>query len=373
MRAVTGGSGPVVVGVVGAGVISDEYLRNLTAFRDVRVVYVADLDGSRAAERAAEHGVAESGDLTGLLQRADVEVVVNLTVPSAHADVTRAALRAGKNVWVEKPFATTRREGQDLLEEAEVLGLRLAGAPDTFLGPGFQTALRTLREGTVGTPLSAFACTQGPGPERWHPNPGFLYEVGAGPLFDMGPYYLTALVQLLGPIEAVTARSSTSREVRVISEGPNAGATFPVRVPTHLTGIIDFRSGAFAQVVLSFDSPIRRSGILELNGTLGALTIPDPNTFDGDHVAWLHAAEEPPPTPPDPPLGWRRGLGVLDLARSMRCGTPERASGALAYHVLDAMVGLAESAVDRVPVPVQSTISVAESLPPRWDPSEATL
>ena len=369
----TGRTGPVGVGVVGAGFISAEYLRNLTSFPDLRVVCVADIDEAKAARRAHEFGVPCSGGLVDVLRHDDIEVVVNLTVPSAHAQVTHAALEAGRHVWVEKPFATDLQAGSHLLEEAGRRGLRIAGAPDTFLGAGNQSALSTVRRDVVGKPLSAFASMQGPGPELWHPSPAFYYSVGAGPLFDMGPYYLTTLIQIFGPIEQVTARVSTSREWREMRSGPNAGQSLEVHVPTHYVGTIDFEDGGFAQVVFSFDSPIRRTGVLEVNGTRGVVAMPDPNTFEEDHRVWGFGDEEPTRMLVESPGGHGRGLGVLDLARSVRSGVQERASGALACHVLDAMAAMDDAASARLPVPVTSSVAVPDLLPAEWDPTQATL
>ena len=216
------GAGRVGVGVIGAGVISTQYLDNLTTFPDVEVLFIADLDVSRAREQADKYGIAGSGTTAELLAHPDIEIVVNLTIPAAHVAVALEALEAGKNVWTEKPIALDRESGALLLAEAQRLGLRVATAPDTFLGAGLQTASRMIADGRIGAPLTALALFQVPGPESWHPNPDFLYAAGAGPLFDMGPYYLTTLVQNLGPVSRVAATASTSRASRVIGSGPRA-------------------------------------------------------------------------------------------------------------------------------------------------------
>jgi predicted dehydrogenase len=365
--------GPVSVGVVGAGVISHEYLSNLTSFPDLEVVFVADLDEARAAQRASEHGVPAAGSVQQLLEQPDIEIVVNLTIPAAHAEVTRAALESGKHVWVEKPLATNRREGYELLEESKRRGLLLAGAPDTFLGTGHQAALRALRNGEVGTPLTAFGCMQVPGPEAWHHNPEFFYNTGAGPLFDMGPYYLTLLVQVFGPLSHVTARSSTSRQVRTINSGPREGQQFQVNVPTHVAGCADFSNGRSAQFIFSFDSPFQRTGLLEIMGTDGALAMPDPNGFNDPHVLWAVDGGPENDAPIDPVPGPGRGLGVLELARALRAGAPARASGELAFHVLDALVAIEQAARDRSRVAIDSTVEMAPTLPTGWSPEAATL
>ena len=207
---------PVGVGVIGAGVISDTYLENLTGFPDLRVLFVADLVPERAAEQAAKHGIPGSGTVNELLDRPDIEIVVNLTVPAAHVEVGLAALDAGKHVWAEKPLAMDRESARKLLDRAKERGLRVASAPDTVLGAGLQTARRAIDEGRIGEPRSALALFQTPGPESWHPAPEFLFEAGGGPLLDMGPYYLTELVQLLGPVRRVTGAGERVRETRVI-------------------------------------------------------------------------------------------------------------------------------------------------------------
>ena len=220
--------GPVGVAVVGCGTISNEYLRNLTSFPDLRVLFCADLDLERAKEQAAKYGVPEAGTAAQALRRPDVELVVNLTIPAAHAEVTSAALAAGKSVWTEKPLALDTATGQRLVAEADRAGLRLGCAPDTVLGAGLQTAWRLMAEGVIGVPQTALTLMQNPGPERWHPDPEFLFQRGAGPLFDIGPYYLSVLAMTFGPAEQVAAAGHRSRDTRVIASGPRAG-TVPRR------------------------------------------------------------------------------------------------------------------------------------------------
>ncbi|MFD0665244.1 Gfo/Idh/MocA family protein [Thermocatellispora tengchongensis] len=272
--------GPVGVGVVGTGVISAQYLRNLTAFPDVRVVGVADLDPERAAAVAAEHGVPAAPDVASLLATPEVEIVLNLTIPAAHAAVATAALQAGKHVYGEKPLALDPAEGEKVLAEAASRGLRVGNAPDTFLGAGLQSAGRALQQGVIGTPVAVSAITQGPGPEGWHPSPEFLYQRGGGPLFDLGPYYLTAITALLGPVSRVAATARRARDRRVIGSGPKAGTSFEVEVPTHVTALLDLASGAGVAATFSFDSALPRHAI-EIIGTEGVLALPDPNTFTG--------------------------------------------------------------------------------------------
>nr|WP_055504498.1 Gfo/Idh/MocA family oxidoreductase [Nonomuraea pusilla] len=363
-------AGPVGVALVGAGVISGQYLRNLTAFPDVRVIGVADLDTDRAAAVAGEFGVPVSGTLDDVLAVPEVEIVVNLTVPSAHAEVALRSLRAGKHVYGEKPFALDLDEAAKVAAEADGRGLRLGGAPDTFLGAGLQSALRALREGLIGVPVAVTAATQNLGPESWHPNPEFFYQPGGGPLFDLGPYYLTALVALLGPAARVAARTRRARDHRVVGSGPKAGTAFPVAVPTHVHALIDF-PGTTATTTFSFDSAVNRR-MIEIIGTEGALSLPDPNTFEGPLLARGPADAD-----------WRelpvagttagRGIGVLDLARALRAGTPHRASGELAAHVLDLMTAITVAGERGEFLPVRSTVASPEPLPQDWDPYARTL
>jgi predicted dehydrogenase len=365
-------TGPVGVGVVGAGVISDTYLENLTAFPDVRVLAVADLDVGRARAQAAKHGVPQGGTVAELLAHPGIELVVNLTIPAAHVEVGLSALDAGKSVWAEKPLALDRQTGRKLLDRAREKGLRVASAPDTVLGAGLQTARRAVDAGRIGEPRTALALFQTPGPESWHPAPEFLFQAGGGPLLDMGPYYLTELVQLLGPIARVTGAGGQARATRVIGSGPRAGTEFPVTVPTTVTALVEFVRGGSAQVVLSFDSALTRTGFVEVSGTLGTVVLPDPNRFDGSTGLHLLGVAEPEELAAQGHAA-ARGTGALELARAIRADVPERASGELAYHVLDAMLAIDESITRGQAVEVESTAEVPPALPDGWDPYAATL
>jgi predicted dehydrogenase len=361
--------GPVGVGIIGAGAISSQYLQTLTECPDVRVLFVADLDAARAAERATEFGIPASGDVQELLDHPGIEIAVNLTIPAVHVEVSLRSLRAGKNVWSEKPLALDRASGAKLLTEAARRGLRVAAAPDTFLGPGIQTVRRLVDEGRIGTALSALALFQTPGPESWHPAPDFLYASGGGPLLDMGPYYATALVQVFGPVARVAASESTAFATRVIGSGPRAGESFPVSVPTHVGALIEFESGASAQAVFSFQSAQRRTGFLEIAGSSATIVAPDPNGFEGDVVIVSATDREVIPTASSS----GRGVGIIDLARSIRAGVPERASGDLSYHVLDILTSIGEAAQLSDFVEVSSSVSQSAPVPPTWDPRAITL
>jgi len=366
------GSGPVGVGVIGAGNISTQYLTTLTGLPDLRVLFVADLDLDRARVQAETFAVPRHGSVDQLLDDDDIEIVVNLTIPAAHAEVGQRILAAGKNVWSEKPLALDHESGRALLASADAAGLRVACAPDTVLGAGIQSALRAIARGDIGEPLTALTLFQVPGPESWHPDPEFLFARGAGPLFDMGPYYLSTLVHAFGAIERVSAVSSTSHATRSIGSGPRAGTSFPVGVPTHHAAIIGFASGQSAQSTFSFQDAHPRIGFVEISGTEGTIVLPDPNRFDGDSALWRFGSDEPTTLAATGSTN-ARGSGVLDLARSIRHGVAERASGALAAHVLDAMLAITLAAETRAPVELHSALERPEPLPADWDPAAATL
>ena len=370
MSAAEARTGKVGVGVIGAGVISTQYLENLTTFPDLDVRFVADIDEERASSQAAAFGVPGSGSVAELLADDAIEIVVNLTIPKVHVEVALQALAAGKHVWSEKPFSLDRESGRELLDAAHAAGLRVATAPDTFLGAGIQSARRLVESGAIGAPLTALTLMQSPGPESWHPNPDFLFQEGAGPLFDIGPYYITTLVQLFGPVAKVSAAVSKARETRIIGSGPRAGEEFTVTVPTHVSALYEFRSGQTAQCVFSFDSKLSRVQF-EVAGAEGTLVVPDPNGFDGELV--IHRSRDEVETIPSHGSTTSRGTGVLELARAIRAGRPERASGEQAYHVLDVMVSTIEAGTSGTPVVIESTVAVAPSLPEDWDPRAATL
>ncbi|MET0352720.1 Gfo/Idh/MocA family oxidoreductase [Plantibacter sp. lyk4-40-MEA-4] len=363
-------TGTVGVGLIGAGVISDQYLGNLVTFPDLDVRFVADLDLERAKTQAEKYGVPGHGSVAELLADPEIEIVVNLTIPKVHVEVAMQILDAGKHVWSEKPFALDRESGQALLAAAKEKGLRVATAPDTFLGAGIQSARRLVEAGGIGQPLTALTLMQSPGPESWHPNPDFLFQDGAGPLFDIGPYYITALVQLFGPIARVTALASQAFPQRTIGSGPRAGESFDVTVPTHVSALFEFESGQLAQSVFSFDSKLGRTQF-EVAGSTGTLVVPDPNTFEGDLLVY-GGGEEPEAIPSTGPTQGR-GTGVVELAQAIRAGRPERASGELAYHVLDVMVSTAESGLSRTSVDVVSTVELAPALPESWTPADGTF
>lgn len=371
MAGATRRTGPVGVGIIGAGVISTTYLDNLTAFGDTEVLAVGDLFPEAARARAAEYGVGVAGEVSDVLDHPDVELVINLTIPVAHAEVAGQAVAAGKHVWNEKPLSLDRASGQALLKAADAAGLRVGCAPDTFLGTGLQQTRRLLESGVIGTPLNALVLMQGPGPESWHPNPAFLFAEGAGPLFDIGPYYLTALTQFFGAVSSVAAISAKAHDTRTIGSGPRAGEVFDVTVPSQHAALVAYASGQSATMIFSFDSAVPRT-LLEVTGTDGALLVPDPNQFAGE-IKVRHRDDEDWQVVAETTEVSSRGTGALDMARAIREDRPHRAQGALAYHVLDTMIAISESAEQGEFVRVASTVDKPEPLPEDWDPAAVTV
>ena len=365
-------SDPVGVAVIGCGIISDEYLSNLTSFPDLRVLVCADLDPERARERAEKYGVPETASTAQAVAHPGVELVVNLTVPSAHVEVAQQAVAEGKSVWNEKPLALDTTAGRGLLAAAARAGVRVGCAPDTVLGAGLQTARRLIDSGMIGEPQAALTLMQDSGPERWHHDPEFLFRRGGGPLFDMGPYYLSTLATLLGPAEHVAALGRRSRASRVIGSGPRAGTAFEVEVPTHVAALIGYAGGPAATLVLSFDSPLRRHGFVEITGTEATLSLPDPNAFDGD-IRVRATGSDDWETVPSAGTTAGRGLGALDLARALRAGTAHRASGELALHVLDVMEAVTRSIAGGTFERVATTFDTPEAVPADWDPCARTI
>ncbi|APU16448.1 MULTISPECIES: Gfo/Idh/MocA family protein [Actinoalloteichus] len=355
------------VGVVGCGTISRAYLENLIRIPSVRVVACGDLLPERAAEAAALAGVDVWGGPETVVGSPDVDLVLNLTIPAVHAEVAEAALAAGQHVYGEKPIANSRAELAGLVAAAERADRRLGSAPDTFLGAGVQSAIRFIQAGGIGRPLSAVVSCQGPGPESWHPAPEFLFAAGGGPLLDMGPYYVTALVAMLGPVERVSAVARQAWSERVIGSGPRAGTRFPVVAPTHTSAQIELACGAVVTAVFSFDTALRRQGVLEVNGTEGTLRLPDPNRFDGVLRLRRPGAQEWEDLPTvGATLG--RGLGVAEMAEAIRAGRPHRADARLAGHVLDTLLSIGESAEQARFVPVTSRCASPAPLGDDWSP-----
>lgn len=362
---------PMRAGIIGAGNISTAYLNNLVRTPDVTVTSIADLDSPRAAQRAAEYGVSWARTVDDLLTDPDIDLVINLTVPAAHVSVGLHAIIAGKHVYGEKPLGLDTASARTLLESGAAAGLRTATAPDTVLGPGIQTALRMIADGTIGRPLSAVVRFEVSGPESWHPSPEFLFARGGGPLFDMGPYYLTSLVMALGSVIRIHGVGGTSRATRVIGSGPRAGTAFPVEVPTLVAGLLEFESGAIAQVTFSFQSAKSTTGVLEISGEDGTLVLPDPNMFYGTLGLWRSGADAPDLIEiPEPAI--TRGTGVVELARAIWESRPERCSGALGLHVLEIMEALQSAVQAGGPVDIASRAPDVSPMASDWSPLTST-
>jgi len=340
--------GPVRVGVVGCGNISAVYFRNLARFELTQVIACADLVPEKAQQAADQYGIPLVLSTEELIHHPDVDLVLNLTVPKAHSVVSLEAVRAGKHVYSEKPLAVTREEGRAIIEEAARQGVRVGCAPDTFLGAAHQTCRQLVDEGVIGAPVGGAAFMLCHGHESWHPSPEFYYEVGGGPMLDMGPYYLTAMVNLLGPIRSVTGSVRTTFPERVITSQPKAGKVIQVETPTHIAGILEFECGAVGTIITSFDVWASVLPRIELWGTEGSLLVPDPNAFGGTILLRKqdeHDWHEVPVTRPF--AGQARGLGVADMVAGILTRARHRASGTLAMHVLDAMLGFQEASETR--------------------------
>ena len=361
---------PLRVGIVGAGKISSQYSESFLRLPQVLVTAVADLDPGRAAALASQHPGARTASLADLLAADDVDVVLNLTIPAVHAEVALAAIGAGKHVYGAKPLAATTPEAVAMIGAATAAGVRLACAPDTVLGTGIQTARAAVDAGVIGVPHAATAFMVTPGHERWHHDPEFYYRPGGGPLLDMGPYYLTSLVHLLGPVRRVVGASSRAHAARTIGDGPRAGTRFDVEIDTHITGILEHSSGALTTLLMSFDTWAATLPRIEVYGADGSLSIPDPNLFDGDVRLFTSDRPEWVDLPASAGyVGAGRGYGVADLAAGIAAGAPHRASAEVALHVLEVMEAVQAAAdsgngvavgttCDR-PLPVASPVDLA--------------
>jgi predicted dehydrogenase len=326
------------VGIIGAGNISSQYLKAIRGFDVLEVRAIADLRAEAAEKRGAEYGVAPKS-VEALLADPGIDIVVNLTIPRAHVEVGLRAIDAGKHVYGEKPLGITFAEGKALVDAAAAKGLRVGSAPDTFLGGGHQQARAVIDSGRIGRVVGGTAFFACPGHEYWHPDPAFYYDVGGGPVLDMGPYYITDLVNLLGPVARVSAFSLKPFSERPIRSEQRRGQLMPVHVSTHVTGTLIFRSGALVTVTLSFDVPKHSHLPYELYGTEASLLVPDPNWFGGEvKIARPRAEawESVPVTLPYADANYR-SLGAAEMAHAILADRPHRASGDLALHVLEVM------------------------------------
>lgn len=354
----------VKVGIIGCGNISSIYCQADQKFEGLEIHACADLDYSRAKARAVEFNIPKAYTVEQLLADPEIEIIINLTIPQAHAEVCIQALKAGKHVYVEKPLAITLEDGKRILEIAEAKNLMVGGAPDTFLGGGIQTCRKLIDEGVIGDVVAATGFMMSPGHESWHPDPAFYYQYGGGPMLDMGPYYITALINLIGPIRRVTGSTSITYKERTITSKPKYGEKIKVEVPTHVTGLLDFENGAIATLITSFDVKGSTLPNIEIYGSMGTILVPDPNTFGGpvrlkrqgdsewEEIPLTHGFTEN-----------SRGIGVADMAKALQNGGKYRANGLLTLHVLEVMHGIHEASDKGVHYELTTTCEQPEALP----------
>jgi predicted dehydrogenase len=352
------------IGIVGCGNISETYLGVSRIFEDIEVAACADIIMERAKEKVAKFNVPKAYTVEEMLNDREIEIVLNLTPPRAHAEIAIKALGVGKSIYNEKPLAIAREEGRRILRLAEEKGVRVGCAPDTFLGGGMQTCRKLIDDGWIGAPIATTACVMGHGPERWHPDPEFFYQIGAGPIMDMGPYYLTALVSLIGPIRRVMGLSKITFAERTITSQPKYGTKIKVEVPTHVIGLMEFANGAIGTITTSNDVWGTRMPRIEIYGAEGTLSVPDPNNFGGPVNILRAGSDEWKEIPlTHGYTGQSRSLGVADMAKAMKSGRPHRANGAMAFHVLDAMNAFQEASNQGRHIELQSTCARPAPLP----------
>ena len=353
---------PARVGIVGCGVISSAYAENAAAFDAFEIVACADLDPRRSEELAREYGFVPM-PIGELVADPTIDVLLNLTPPVAHVEVIQAALGAGKHVYTEKPIATNDGAAAGMVAESERLGLRIGCAPDIFLGGAYQAARTLIDEGAIGEPLSASAAMLLGGQASWHPDPDIFFADGAGPLLDMGPYYITAIVALLGPVRRVAGFASMRTGDRTIEVGPRTGEVFRASTPTHTTAALELRSGATATLVASFEAPSQYVCDLQIYGSDGAIALPDPNNFGGSLRVRRGQGEWEDVRYAS--LGPRecRGLGLSEMVDAIDAGRPHRASGQLGRHVVDVARSILQSAAEGTAVEVEESADQPAPLP----------
>lgn len=383
------------IGVIGIGDISDTYLNSLKKFDIVELVSCAARDEEKARKKARQHGLSEYyANGHELIEKSNVEIIMNLTTPDVHGEYNIAALNAGKHVYTEKPLAASLDEARNIMTLAAQSGLTVGSAPDTFLGGRLQTCRSLMDEGRIGKPIAASAFVVSRGHEWHHPNPHFFYKPGAGPLLDIGPYYMTALLSLLGPVAQVCGMASRAFDKRTVKIGPQSGEEIDVEVDTHISATVEFVNGALGTIITSFDIWDSQLPRIEIYGTEGTICLPDidplsgPNLFGGP--LWLRTEDnsrwkgQPRPDPlPDwteVPITRRfsetghsensRGIGLADMAYAIRDGRPARASGAMAFHSLETMQGILDSAAGRRFVEIESRFDLPGALPETFPESE---
>lgn len=351
------------IGIIGCGNISQAYFNAAKTFEVLELVGCADINMD-AAKAKAEENQCLAQSVEELLANDKVDLVINLTIPAVHAEVSLQALKAGKHVHCEKPLAVHLKDAKAVLDLAKEKGLLVGCAPDTFFGAGLQTCRKVVDDGWLGKVCSGTATMLGCGPEGWHPNPAFFYQEGAGPMFDMGPYYVTALIHLLGPIKSVSAITSKAREVRLATSEARFGEELPVDVPTHYSGSLVFHSGTVISMTISFDVLAHDHHPIELYGTLGSMQVPDPNTFGGPvRVNTPTSGEWKDIALSHPYADNMRSIGAADMAMAILNGREHRASGELAYHALEVMHAFEASSESGQRIDLESCPKQPEALP----------
>lgn len=341
------------IGIIGCGNISDAYLKAAPQFPVLTIIACADVNMDAAQAKAAAYGI-DALEVAALLADPRIDIILNLTTPAHHVSVGLQAIAAGKHVYAEKPLGVALADGLALVQAAQKAGLRVGSAPDTFLGGVHQTARAAIDAGIIGDVVAGQAAMMCPGHELWHPNPDFYYQPGGGPLFDMGPYYLTSLINMLGPLSHVTGSASTPRASRIIGSGPRQGETFPVQVPTHIAALLSFENGAQITLTTSFDVWKHGANHIELYGVTGSMIVADPNQFAGDiRVSQGKADWAALPQTHIYGDGNYRILGLADMAQAITSGRPHRANDSLALHVLEVMEGIMASAASGQRVTMQ--------------------
>ncbi|MFA6715593.1 MAG: Gfo/Idh/MocA family oxidoreductase [Victivallaceae bacterium] len=355
------------IGIIGCGQISDAYLKASNTFDNIKVTACADINMEAAKAKAEEYGI-RALTVDELLADPGIKMVINLTIPKAHAEIAIRTLEAGKHTYAEKPLAVSTEEAEKVLELAKAKNLRVGCAPDTFLGGGQQTARKLIEDGWIGKPLSGTAIIMGCGPERYyHKAPAFFYEFGGGPMFDLGVYYLTALINLLGPAKGVSAMVSKGFEYRVTGpQGINPYEKLPVEVPTHYSGTIEFQNGALITLLSSFDVWTHQHKPIEIYGTHGSLEVPNPNTFGGP--VRLAVGDKQIVEWSDCPVTHQytdnmRSIGAADMAKAISTGRKHRASGELAFHVLEIMEAFEKSSNAKKYIELKSTCEQPAAMP----------
>lgn len=361
------------VGLVGCGNISDIYLKNLTTlFQNVTIYACADLDEEKVKNAVEKYNIPNVMTFDEMLACDEIDIILNLTTPGSHYTLSKRALLAGKHVYVEKPLALTYVEGKELVELANEKGLYMGCAPDTFMGAGIQTCIEMIQEGKIGRPVAGSAFMMCHGHEGWHPSPEFYYDFGGGPLFDMGPYYVTALVRMLGRAESVFAYGSKAYEERTITSQNKYGQKIPVKVDTHNAGLIRFENGAIISLVTSFDVWQHSMPNIEIYGTEGSLKVPDPNCFGGPVLLATSENREYREVPLRTCYDENsRGLGLSELALAKEENRMNNVSGQLGLHVLEIMEGFVRSAKEGKMIMLESTHS--ESIPLDWSAEKGVL